>query len=79
MDETSDHTELSLQEAAEFLNVSESFVVRLLDEGKATSRLGTGRQVLLRDLTAFKTLCDRQREAVLQALAADAQEGNMGY
>ncbi|QDU30836.1 Helix-turn-helix domain protein [Anatilimnocola aggregata] len=74
------HAELTTQQAAEVLNVSRPFVIGLITNGKLPCRqVGTHRRILFRDIMNFKNKIDEDRMKVLDELAKEAQELNMGY
>lgn len=74
------HAELSTQQAAELLNVSRPFIIGLIKSGQLPCRqVGTHRRILFSDLMNFKNKIDADRRAVLDELAKQAQELNMGY
>ena len=67
--------ELTTQEAAELLNVSRPFVVKLADEGKIPSHLvGTHRRLQLEDVMTYKAEHRRLREQALDRLSDLDQE-----
>jgi excisionase family DNA binding protein len=75
-----ENAELTTVQAAAILNVSRPYLIKLLTEGALHHRkVGKHRRILMDDVMAYKNRIDQEREAVLDQLAAEAQEGGMGY
>ena len=67
--------ELTTQEAADMLNVSRPYFVKLLDEKQIPSRLvGRYRRVRFEDLLKYQQILECERQAVLNEMALQAQE-----
>lgn len=74
------HKELTTQQAANILNVSRQYLVRLLDEGKIHfSRTGAHRRLRIDDVLEFKRQRDREREVDLEELTRLTEEEFGGY
>lgn len=75
-----ENAELTTVQAADLLNVSRPFLIKLLEEGQIPYRkVGKHRRIRLEDVMRYKQTIDQERQAVLDQLVADAQEQAMGY
>ena len=73
-------TSIGTQEAAEFLEVSRPYIVRLLENGEIPfSKVGTHRRIKTSDLVAYQKKMKSTRRKQLNFLTQQAQELNLGY
>lgn len=67
--------EITTQQAADILNVSRQYLVRLLDEGKIPfTKTGTHRRLRMEDVLRFKGKRDTERESTLDELAGLSED-----
>lgn len=72
--------ELSVSQAADLLNVSLSFVEKLLANGELQAVAGSQPLAIKpADVLAYKNRSDAEAVAILDELTAQAEEQNMGY
>lgn len=72
--------ELTTQQAADLLNVSRPYLIRLLEEDRIPYRLvGNRRRIRSEDVLAYKRLDDAHRREVLAALSAEGQALGIEY
>ncbi len=67
--------ELTTQQAADLLNVSRQYLVRLLDDGRLPfTKTGKHRRLRIEDVLAFKDKRDQERRSSLNALSQLTEE-----
>jgi len=74
------HAELTTQQAADVLNVSRPFLVKLIEDGSLPFRkVGTHRRIRFDILMQYQERSQEKRLKTLGKLQEDAQENDMGY
>jgi excisionase family DNA binding protein len=69
------HREVSTQQAADLLNVSRPYLIRLLEQGQIAYRqVGTRRRVELKDVLAYRARHVARRRRTLDELTAQGEE-----
>ena len=74
------HAELTTQQAADLMNVSRPYLIKLLDERRLPyRRVGNRRKVRLYDLLVYQRGDDEHRREVLDELTREAEDLGLDY
>lgn len=69
------HAELTTMEAADILNVSRPYLIKLLETGKIPYRkVGRHRRILMEDLMEYKEESDKKSRAAMDEMVALSEE-----
>ena len=69
------HAELTTMEAADILNVSRPYLIKLLEAGDIPyHKVGRHRRIRLEDVMQYKREIDLRREEILDQMVAEAEE-----
>ena len=72
--------ELTTVQAADVLNVSRPYLLKLLEQKAIPYRnVGTHRRIRMEDVMNYKIVIDQEREKALGQLTEEAQAQDMGY
>lgn len=72
--------EISTQKAADLLNVSRPYLIKLLESGRIPfHKVGSHRRVRLGDLLKYKVQMDAEADRAFAALVAQSQDLGLGY
>lgn len=72
--------DLTTSQAADILNVSRPYVVKLVEEGKLPHhKVGKHRRLKLEDVVEYKSATRKRSKELLGELVEDAQKLDMGY
>jgi excisionase family DNA binding protein len=72
--------ELTTVQAAEFLQVSRPYLIKLIDEGKLTCRMvGTHRRIKLIDLINYRSSVAKESQASREEMTRAAEKYGWGY
>ena len=74
------HAELTTQQAADLLNVSRPFFIKLLNKKKIPfKKVGRHRRIAAHDVLKFKKTHDQHAEDATDMLVSEAQKLKLGY